>query len=63
MGVSDPMFLCELALEMGMSLRDLGERESNYNVCVTWPLFFATRRREQERQAEKMRHQKSRGRR
>jgi len=37
--------MCELALELGMSLQDLGQRESNYNVCVTWPAFFIERSR------------------
>lgn len=40
--------MCELALEMGMSLQDLGHRESNFNVCVTWPAFFAERARLRE---------------
>ena len=37
------MYLCELALEMGMTLRELGHRASNYEVCVTWPAFMAAR--------------------
>ena len=45
LSVADPYFMCELALELGMSLEDLGRRESNYNVCVTWPAFFEERRR------------------
>ena len=45
LGIADPYFLCELALELGMTLRDLGDRASNYEVCVTWPAFFAERAR------------------
>jgi hypothetical protein len=47
--------MCELALEMGMSLQDLGRRESNYNVCVTWPAFFAERARLNQIEEEKQR--------
>lgn len=46
--IADPYFMCELALELGMSLQDLGRRESNWNVCVTWPAFFAERARMNE---------------
>lgn len=45
--------MCELALEMRMPLGELGRRMSNRELTLIWPLFFAYRRREQERQAEK----------
>lgn len=45
LSVADPYFMCELALELGVTLDDLGRRESNYNVCVTWPAFFEERQR------------------
>lgn len=38
-GVADPMFLCELALEMGMPVSELGQRMSNYELCVLWPAY------------------------
>jgi hypothetical protein len=49
------MFACELALELRMSLRELGESMSAHELCVIWPAFFETRRRAQEREAEKQR--------
>ncbi len=45
LGIADPYFMCELALELGVPLDELGRRESNYNVCVRWPAFFAERAR------------------
>lgn len=62
--IADPYFMCELALEMGMSLSDLGRRESNWNVCVTWPAFFHERNRlaeiEAARQQRAAKEQRSR---
>lgn len=51
--IADPYFMCELALELGMTLQDLGRRESNWNVCVTWPAFFQERGRMVEIQRAK----------
>ena len=45
MSVSDPLFLAELALEMGMPIAELGARMSNYELNVVWPAFFAERER------------------
>ena len=59
LGIADPYFMCELALELGMPLVELGRRESNYNVCVTWPAFFAERGRVREIQQEKQEHEAS----
>ena len=43
--VADPLFLAELALEMGMPVGELGQRMSNYELTVFWPAFFAERER------------------
>lgn len=53
--LADPLFMCELALELKMPVGELGQRMSNYELCVTWPLFFEYRRRAAEREAEKRR--------
>lgn len=47
------MFTCELALELGMPVSELGQRMSSHELTVLWPEYFAYRRREAERQAEK----------
>ncbi len=52
-GVVDPMFLCELALELKMPVGELGDRMSAHELAVVWPAFFETRRRESEREREK----------
>jgi hypothetical protein len=54
------MFLCELALEMRMPVGELGWRMSNYELTVVWPLFFAARRREQEREVERQHQRRGR---
>lgn len=51
--IPDPLFLHELALELGMTKRQLVENMSAHELCVEWPLYFAYRRREAERQANK----------
>lgn len=46
----DPLFLHELALEMGKTVRELTTGEpgmSAHELCVEWPAFFAARRRMQ----------------
>lgn len=48
-GAVDPIFLCELALELGMPVGELTERMSAHELSVIWPAFFRARRREQER--------------
>jgi hypothetical protein len=53
MGVADPIFMCELALELKMPVGELGQRMSNQELCVMWPQFFAWRRRAEEREANK----------
>ena len=53
LGVADPIFMHELALEMGMPVGELGRRMSLHELTVQWPQFFAVRRREAERQKRK----------
>jgi hypothetical protein len=52
-GVVDPLFLHELALELRMPVGELGQRMSAHELSVSWPAFFAFRRREQERSEER----------
>lgn len=59
-GVADPLFTCELALELGMTVGELGERMSNHELTVTWPAFFAYRNREARRQAERAENRRRR---
>jgi hypothetical protein len=47
-GVADPYFMGQLALELHMPVRELGERMSNYELNVFWPAFFAERHRLRE---------------
>ena len=52
-GVPDPLFLHELALEMGKSVRELCESMSAHELCVEWPAFFEARNRMREQEALK----------
>ena len=56
-GVVDPLSLCELALEMKMTVGELcygrGTPMSAHELTVVWPLYWAYKRRENERQANK----------
>lgn len=52
-GTADPLFMCELALELGMPVGELGERMSAHELTVMWPAYFRYREREAERQREK----------
>lgn len=51
--VADPLFVAELALEMKMPVGELGERMSNWELCVFWPAFFRTRQEHDEAEARK----------
>jgi hypothetical protein len=51
--VSDPLFVAELALEMKMPVGELGQRMSNYELCVFWPAYFAQKHRHDEAEARK----------
>ena len=44
-GVPDPLFLHELALDLGMTIQDIGERMSAHELCVLWPAYYEYRRR------------------
>lgn len=54
-GLVDPIFLCQLALELKMPVGELGDRMSAHELAVVWPAFFAWREMAQEREAEKSR--------
>lgn len=49
-GVPDPIFLCELALELKMPISELTERMSAHELGVVWPAFFRHRQRVMERE-------------
>jgi hypothetical protein len=53
MGVPDPMFLHELALELKMPVAEMCQRMSAHELGVEWPAFFAARNRERERLQER----------
>lgn len=57
-GAVDPIFMCELALELGMPVGELGERMSAHELAVVWPQFFAYRQRAAKAEAEKARRRK-----
>jgi hypothetical protein len=57
MGVPDPIFTCELALELKMPVGELTSRMSAHELGVVWPAFFRHRERERER-AEKQQEMK-----
>jgi hypothetical protein len=52
-GVPDPMFMCELALELNMSLAELahgrGAPMPLHELGVIWPTYFRARDRERKR--------------
>jgi hypothetical protein len=53
-GLVDPIFLHELALELGMPVGEMCARMSAHELAVSWPAFFAYRdraRRRDEQQA------------
>lgn len=52
LGLVDPIFLCELALELGMPVGEMCDRMSAHELAVVWPAFFRWREAEQERQAD-----------
>jgi hypothetical protein len=53
LGVPDPLFVCELALELCKSVREIGESMSAHELCVVWPAFFEARRRMHEAEEAK----------
>jgi hypothetical protein len=66
MGVVDPIFLHELALELGMTVQELTTGvpgATAFELSVAWPEFFAYRAREAKRQEDQAKaNRKSRGR-
>lgn len=60
-GVPDPIFLCELALELKMPVGELADRMSLHELSVIWPAFFAYRDRAAKRE-QKRREAERRGR-
>lgn len=52
-GIVDPIFLCELALELHMPVGELGSRMSAHELAVMWPAYFQYREREREREEER----------
>lgn len=52
-GVSDPLFECELALELGMPVGELRDRMSLHELTVVWPLYFSYRQRAAKQEAER----------
>lgn len=52
------MFTHELALELGMSVGEIGWRMSAHELTVLWPAFFRARHVEREEEADK---QKAKG--
>lgn len=59
-GTVDPIFLCQLALELKMSIKDIGERMSAHELAVTWPAYFKWRAMAQEREQEKQERESQR---
>jgi len=49
-GVPDPIFMCELALEMKMPVGELADRMSAHELGVVWPAYFRHKQREADRQ-------------
>jgi len=52
----DPIFECELALELGMTIGEIRERMSLHEFAVIWPAYFAIRNRheaEAQREADR----------
>lgn len=52
-GVTDPIFVCTLAMDLGMTITEVGERMSAHELTVVWPQFYAYRQREAQRQQER----------
>jgi len=50
LGVVDPIFLCQLALDLHMPIGELGNRMSAYELNVVWPAFYRWRAQAAERE-------------
>ena len=53
LGMVDPIFLCELALELHMPVGEIGSRMSAHELSVMWPAYFAWRAVAQERERDR----------
>lgn len=59
--VADPIWTMQLAESLHMTVQDLGNRMSLYELCVLWPAYFRwkqraeTRERRKQEAAQKMR--------
>ena len=56
-GMVDPIFLCRLALEMGIPISELEQRMTAHELAVVWPAYFrvvdeARERADRERERE-----------
>lgn len=40
LGIPDPIFMCELALELRMPVGELTQRMSAHELGVLWPMYF-----------------------
>lgn len=52
-----PLFLCELALKLGMPVGEMCSRMSAHELSVMWPAYFkieADRRDREERERERL---------
>jgi hypothetical protein len=58
MGVADPIFMCELAVKLGMPIGELGERMSNHELNVVWPAYLQYEQDQREAAQEKANQQK-----
>jgi len=54
-GVSDPLFVCELAELLHMPVGELYDRMSLHELTVVWPTYFDYKRRTAEAEAEERR--------
>ena len=63
LGVVDPLFVHELAIELGMTVSEIGDRMSARELCIEWPAYFTAKRRMAEREAEEQRMKERRVRR
>jgi hypothetical protein len=50
LGVVDPIFLHELALELHMPVGEMCERMSAHELCIAWPAYFEYRARQRRRE-------------
>jgi hypothetical protein len=58
-GLVDPIFACQLALELHMPVGELGQRMSAHELGVVWPAYFAWLDEERKREEA---HDSQRGR-